>query len=477
MLGFSAGAGSPAAWRATSVQVTREVLRREREARPALMALVQGQVASSRDRRHRNVSWHNAVIPPAGAPETAWTAAQRSARLGPSRPPAAVEVITKYVVIEVPPLSAPGVWAPPSEAAQETAAQERRHMAEQAPLQLAQDASCFCSGLAAGALAIHASNCEEQEHLPPGSPTEDDAQSALEEVPDSDTCGSDEPPSKPLISRPIATTAEPPLHPFQVTCRLTTAAQECLPFGEQARLKQPEQERLQRPTHERLPKKEQERFADERRDRPEHTEQRDQRPEPPALNLAGIWHTARHLSPVRLAPAQQEPGQEEEKERLHTEQRQQRLQKACRRSTSAARRRLQRAAPTRLDKATQAPELDEIQKERWRLEEQARRCRELAAMRAEEARQRDAVLRSAAIDAVRAAHASTTGLVPRLFGAGAFAGMLGDPPTQVPLMPWQLDEPLGAASTGLFAAPASSVTATIAAALASSGSLFARPEA
>ena len=114
LLGFSSGAGLPAPWSAPSAQLAKEVLRREREARPALVALLQGQAASSCARRHRNVSWHNQVIPPVGAPEAEWCEAQRGARLGvrPMGPPA---VVTKYVVVEVPPVPAPGEWAAPLE--------------------------------------------------------------------------------------------------------------------------------------------------------------------------------------------------------------------------------------------------------------------------------------------------------------------------------------------------------------------------
>ena len=115
MLGFSHGPGVPAASKEPSVLLTKEVLRREREARPALRALIQGESMSALARRHRNVAWHNKDIPPAGAPEAAWTAAQRGARLGQSHPPAChidQKVITKYIVIEVPPVLAPGVWKP-----------------------------------------------------------------------------------------------------------------------------------------------------------------------------------------------------------------------------------------------------------------------------------------------------------------------------------------------------------------------------
>ena len=113
-LGFSLGPGMPSASQEPSVLVTKEVLRREREARPALRALIAGQLPSSTARRHRNVAWHNKVIPPPGAPESDWTAAQRGARLGASHPTAvtAEKVVFKYIVIEVPPVLAPGIWTP-----------------------------------------------------------------------------------------------------------------------------------------------------------------------------------------------------------------------------------------------------------------------------------------------------------------------------------------------------------------------------
>ena len=64
---------------ATSVAL--EVLRREREARPALVALLTQQPVTGRVRRHRNVVWHNELVPSRDAPEAEWCAAHRGARL------------------------------------------------------------------------------------------------------------------------------------------------------------------------------------------------------------------------------------------------------------------------------------------------------------------------------------------------------------------------------------------------------------
>ena len=117
VLGFSQGPGLPAASKEPSVLLAKEVLRREREARPALRALIQGETLSTHARRHRNVAWHNKDIPPAGAPEAAWSAAQSGARLGFSHPPAVSsepKVVYKYIVIEVPPTHAAGIWTPSS---------------------------------------------------------------------------------------------------------------------------------------------------------------------------------------------------------------------------------------------------------------------------------------------------------------------------------------------------------------------------
>ena len=114
LLGFSHGQGVPAASAEPSVLLAKEVLRREREARPALIALIQGSAASSRARRHRNVAWHNQHIPAADAPEADWAEAQRGARLGKPHPPASSTANTKYIVIEVPPALAPGDWSLPT---------------------------------------------------------------------------------------------------------------------------------------------------------------------------------------------------------------------------------------------------------------------------------------------------------------------------------------------------------------------------
>ncbi|CAK0868166.1 unnamed protein product [Prorocentrum cordatum] len=65
-----------------------EVLRREAIARPVLAARVAGRPDAPAARRRRNVAWHAASCPPAGAEPAAWRKAERGPRLGAAPRPA-----------------------------------------------------------------------------------------------------------------------------------------------------------------------------------------------------------------------------------------------------------------------------------------------------------------------------------------------------------------------------------------------------